>query len=300
MFDYATHKDFGSGDRICYHGVTDSFRNPKTAAALYASQGSGEGVLEVGSPMDIGDYPGGNRGSIWAFTNADEVELYKNDAFVASFRPSGDFKGLEHPPVLIDDTIGALIETQEGFPPKQAEKLRRCLVSAGKHGLANMPLADKLTMAWCMLRYKMSFAQGVELYGKYVGNWGGEATRWRFEAKKDGKTVASQTRCPGSRLHIEARPSALTLREGASYDMAALRIRIADEFGSTASYAQLPIALETEGAVELASPELITAEGGMCGAYVISRGEAGTGAVTLKSPGLEDVRIEFEVEIGNE
>ena len=28
MTDYATHKDFGSGDRICYHGVMDSFRNP--------------------------------------------------------------------------------------------------------------------------------------------------------------------------------------------------------------------------------------------------------------------------------
>ena len=39
MFDYQTHKDFGSGDRICYHGVLDSFRNPKLAAAVYASQG---------------------------------------------------------------------------------------------------------------------------------------------------------------------------------------------------------------------------------------------------------------------
>ena len=28
MFDYPTHKDFGSGDRVCYHGVMDAFRNP--------------------------------------------------------------------------------------------------------------------------------------------------------------------------------------------------------------------------------------------------------------------------------
>ena len=39
MFDYQTHPDFGSGDRICYHGVMDAFRNPKTAAFAYASQG---------------------------------------------------------------------------------------------------------------------------------------------------------------------------------------------------------------------------------------------------------------------
>lgn len=57
MFDYPTHKDFGSGDRVCYHGVMDAFRNPKLAAALYASQGEGRDVLEIGSSMDIGDYP---------------------------------------------------------------------------------------------------------------------------------------------------------------------------------------------------------------------------------------------------
>ncbi len=89
MFDYPTHKDFGSGDRVCYHGVMDAFRNPKLAAALYASQGDKTPVLEIGSSMDIGDYPAGNIGDIWAFTNAEEVALYKNDRFVASFRTKG-------------------------------------------------------------------------------------------------------------------------------------------------------------------------------------------------------------------
>ena len=31
-FDYNTHREFGSGDRICYHGVRDIFRLPKFAA----------------------------------------------------------------------------------------------------------------------------------------------------------------------------------------------------------------------------------------------------------------------------
>ncbi len=34
-FDYNTHANFGSGDRICYHGVTDIFREPKPAAGFY-------------------------------------------------------------------------------------------------------------------------------------------------------------------------------------------------------------------------------------------------------------------------
>jgi len=37
-FDYNTHANFGSGDRICYHGVTDIWREPKPAAGFYRSQ----------------------------------------------------------------------------------------------------------------------------------------------------------------------------------------------------------------------------------------------------------------------
>ncbi len=37
-FDYNTHGDFGSGDRICYHGVTDMFRELKPAGRFYQSQ----------------------------------------------------------------------------------------------------------------------------------------------------------------------------------------------------------------------------------------------------------------------
>lgn len=37
-FDYNTHFNFGSGDRICYHGVMDIFREPKRAAGFYKSQ----------------------------------------------------------------------------------------------------------------------------------------------------------------------------------------------------------------------------------------------------------------------
>jgi beta-galactosidase len=37
-FDYNTHANFGAGDRICYHGVTDIFRENKAAAGFYKSQ----------------------------------------------------------------------------------------------------------------------------------------------------------------------------------------------------------------------------------------------------------------------
>ena len=98
MFDYPTHKDFGSGDRICYHGVMDAFRNPKPAAAFYASQQDEKPVLEVTSSMDIGDYPASVIGDVWLLTNADRVDLYKNDRFVASFSET-PFANLPHGPM---------------------------------------------------------------------------------------------------------------------------------------------------------------------------------------------------------
>ncbi|MBO6052235.1 MAG: glycoside hydrolase family 2 protein, partial [Clostridia bacterium] len=87
MADYNTHKDFGSGDRICYHGVTDMFRNAKTAASVYAAMGS-EPVLEVSSSMDIGEHPASNRGGVWIVSNADSVRMYKNGRLLKEYFPS--------------------------------------------------------------------------------------------------------------------------------------------------------------------------------------------------------------------
>lgn len=295
MFDYPTHKDFGSGDRVCYHGVMDAFRNPKLAAALYASQGDKTPVLEIGSPMDIGDYPAGNIGDIWAFTNAEEVALYKNDRFVASFRTKG-WDGLPHGPVAIDDTIGELLETQEHFPHDKAELLRKCLVSAGKNGLAGMPVADKARMAWAMARYKLTMDDGVALFGKYVGNWGGAATRWRFDARTGGKTVASVTRASGAALHMEVRVSKTALCEGDTWDAAAVRVRILDEHGTPAPYAQLPVRFSLTGAAALIGPDTVTAEGGMTGTYVRTTGESGEAVLRISAAGLPEEEVRFSIQ----
>ena len=294
MFDYATHKDFGSGDRICYHGVMDSFRNPKLAAYLYASQQEDKPVLAVGSPMDIGDYPGGQIGEVSVFTNADEVELYKNGMFVSKLS-KGKWDGLPHGPMILDDTIGALLETQEGFEKPKAEVLKKALLSAAKYGMANLPKADWVRFGYAMVRYRMGYEDGADLYKKYVGNWGGEATAWRLDAIKNGEVVSSVTCSPSAKLHLEAIPSKTVLAEGATYDMAAIRIRVVDAFGNPAPYAMLPIRVKVEGPAERMSPDVTVAEGGMSGAYIRSVGKSGAAKVTLSADDLEPVEILFEV-----
>ena len=294
MFDYATHKDFGSGDRVCYHGVMDMFRNPKLASAVYAMQGDKDSVLEVGTSMDIGDYPGGNVGSFYVFTNADSVKLYKNDVFVKEFKES-EFKALKHGPLLIDDTIGKLLETNEGFTGDKEKLLHDCLLSAAKNGINDMPLKDKAKMGYAMMKYKLKYEDGVVLFGKYVGNWGGEATVWRFDGIKNGEVAVSRTLCPSSRLHLEVRRSATELHEGDMYDMAAVRVRVLDEYDNIAPYAQLPVRFAAEGDIEVVGPECATAEGGMTGTYIRTVGRSGAGKLTVSASGLEDVVIEFTV-----
>ena len=294
MFDYPTHKDFGSGDRVCHHGVMDAFRNPKLAAYAYASQGDSRPVLEIGSSMDIGDYPGGMIGDIHVFTNADSVLLFKNGNFVTALQ-DGDWKGLPHGPLLMNDTIGCLLETQEGFDEKKADLLRTCLLAIQKNGLANLSPADMGKMGYAMMKYGLKYQDAVALYGKYVGNWGGEATVWRLDALKNGQVVASRTCCPSSKLHLEVTPSATVLREGDTYDMAAVRVRVLDEFGNLAPYAQLPVQFRLEGAAELVGPGITCAEGGMTGAYIRTTGKAGAAKLTVSTAQTESVEIVFTV-----
>ncbi len=299
MFDYPTHKDFGSGDRICYHGIMDAFRNPKLAAAAYASQQDREPVLAVGSTMDIGDYPAGHLGEIYVFSNADQVKLYKNGVFVTDLR-RGPWELLPHPPFVVDDTIGSLLETQEGFSPAKSKILRDCLLAAGKYGLAGLPLSYKAKMLWCMTRYGLSFQDGVDLFGKYVANWGGAATSWRFDGIKDGKVVASVTCSPQAKLHLEVKVSQTALTEGVTYDAASVRVRILDENGTVAPYAQLPVIFTLTGPAALAGPGTATAEGGMCGTYIRTLGVPGTAVLTVHTEQTEDVSIEFTIQTKEE
>ena len=294
MFDYATHKDFGSGDRICYHGVMDAFRNPKLAAYAYASQSEQKTVLAVGSSMDIGDYPGGQMGDIYVFTNADSVSLYKNNQFVTTLE-DGPWKGLAHGPKVLNDTVGCLLETQEGFDKKKADLLRSCLLTIQKKGLAGMRPADMAKTGYAMMKYGMKYEDAVKLYGKYIGNWGGEATVWRLIAEKDGMVAATYTCSPGTRLHLEVIPSHTALREGDTYDLASVRIRILDENGNVAPYAQLPVHFCLEGAAELVGPSVVTAEGGMTGTYIRTTGQTGEARLIISTAQTEDVTLIFKI-----
>ncbi|SHN04651.1 glycoside hydrolase family 2 protein [Roseibium suaedae] len=105
MFDYNTHKDFGSGDRICHHGVMDVFREPKFAAHVYASQcdPADEVILKPVTFWARGERNIGGILPLIVLTNCDEVELAYGESVVKRVGPDrSTYPHLPHAPVVFD------------------------------------------------------------------------------------------------------------------------------------------------------------------------------------------------------
>ena len=101
-FDYNTHSNFCSGDRVCYHGVSDIFRIPKPAAGFYKSQcdPKEEIVLEPAF-----DWARGDRNETFTIamicSNCDHVKIYMADRVVAELDPDRkEFPHLKYPPFV--------------------------------------------------------------------------------------------------------------------------------------------------------------------------------------------------------
>jgi beta-galactosidase len=103
-FDYNTHGNFGSGDRICYHGVTDIFREPKPAAGFYKSQcePSEEIVLEPAFHWARGDESVGFSKAV-VCSNCEHLKFYINDKLVVEADPDRkQFQHLRYAPFVVD------------------------------------------------------------------------------------------------------------------------------------------------------------------------------------------------------
>lgn len=296
MFDYNTHREFGSGDRICYHGVTDMFRNKKPAAYLYAALGLKEDVLYIASSMDIGEHPGCDRGATWIVSNADSVRMYKNDRFIKEYRMSdSSFSYLSKGPVMIDDFVGDAIEKNENYPSWVSRRVKKIMNATALYGQANLPLRVLLSAAAVMVFGRLSMKDAVSLYTKYVGDWGGNPPVYRFEAIKNNEVVKTVVKAPSTKVFLETKVSSAELFTKRSYDVSLVRIRAVDENGNVLTYFDEPVSFETEGAVSLTGPRTVSLKGGMSGVYVKSNCDEGAGLLRIRCARCEDVTVDFTV-----
>lgn len=109
-FDYNTHEYFGSGDRICYHGVSDIFRIPKPAAGFYKSQcdPAEEIVLEPAFDWARGDENETFTNAL-VCSNCEKLKYYLGDRMIAEVEPDRKiYPSLKYAPfsVNLHDAIG--------------------------------------------------------------------------------------------------------------------------------------------------------------------------------------------------
>ena len=296
MFDYNTHKDFGSGDRICYHGVMDMFRNPKLSAAVYASQKTPRSpsdiVLEISSSMALGDHPGGFAGACWAFTNAESLRLYRDNDFVAEFTPDrrGRFAALPHPPIEIHDFVGLLLEKYEGIDRTAAPQVAAILNEMRRDSMELSPLSRAR-----MYSLRLSWNELVQLYYKYIGVLGSPAAVYRFEAVWHGRAVRTVVKEPVQSVRLECTVHNPILTDGPTWDCAAVGLRAIDQNGNLLPYCGEAVQLSVEGPLRILGPSVVPLRGGMAGTYLATTGEAGPAKLHCRMEGALDTEVSLTI-----
>ncbi len=300
-FDYNTHRDFGSGDKICYHGVMDMFRNPKIAAYVYQSQEEPSvvgDVLFVNSSLDIGEYPAGAIGNVWVFTNADSIKLYENGVFIKEYtKKDSPFINLPHGPILIDDFIGNRLIDEDGFSESASKDVKEFLMILRKYAgnVERLSVTEKALASKINLVHKIDENKLRSLFGKFVAGWGGAIIEHKFEAIKDGKVVKTVVRLPSEEVCVKASVLRDTLIEDSSYDVASVRLSVVDQNGNVQPYCQESVLLSTEGDISLIGPSAVSLKGGFAGTYVKSMGKNGHGALIIKDWMGNSMKIPFTV-----
>ena len=294
MFDYNTHKEFGSGDRVCYHGVLDMYRNPKLAAYVYASQSEKEDILEISSSMDIGEYPSGYINRIYAFTNCDSVKLYKNNEFVKEFYPSQKYAHMKHPPIHIDDTIGCLLEKKEGYDSATSKDIKLILNAIAKCGQAALPFNILMKCTKLMAFKHFTYEKGVELYGKYIASWGNQTISWKFEGIKDGQVVKTVIKEPFETMKVKVNVSSEELVEKDTYEMAIVSVSLLDQNNQILPYINRVLNVTTSKEVEIIGNHSISFVGGYA-SFMIQSKLQGMAKVKLEVDGIASQVIEIQV-----
>ena len=137
----------------------------------------------------------------------------------------------------------------------------------------------------------------IALFGKYISNWGGESSSYKFEAIKNGKTVKTLVKSICKNASLKTQVSRTILIEEETYDVAEVHLRAEDENGNLQPFMQEAVLAEAEGAIEIIGPQAVSLKGGMSGIYVKTTGTAGRGTLKITDWQGKETKISFTVKI---
>ena len=301
-FDYHTHKDFGSGDRICYHGVADAFRIPKYAGLFYSSQISPSEriVLEPASIFAKGERNASHLLPIHVFTNCDAIDVYRSGGFVARFFPDKiHFANLPHPPIVIDDLIGALLEA-EGWPRNDLRLFRKLAGKAMSLGESSLDLWDKLRMGLFMRRHKLSIQDIEGLVLRYGMNWGASDEKIRIVGILNGKEVVERSFGADSsaqKLSIESDTPWVGGLIEEEWPSTRIVVKALDQYGNIVPFLFEPYSIEIKGPASLLGPAQRSLISGVSAFWISSKAKKGKVRIAIACPRFKETAvIELDIE----
>lgn len=285
-FDYQTHSCFGSGDKVCYHGVFDMFRNPKYAAYAYASQKKIEKgiVLEPITVSARGERDGVGIVPFYVMTNCDCIRVYKNGALIDDFYPDrGGYPHLAHPPVRVthllekDLDFGFSQEDQLAFRTFVAERLK-------EGNLLYMRGPERAYLNDLAQRYGIPFPELFTTVMKSGGGWGDLESTLVLEGIHGGQSVIR--RMIGERKSaggLALIPDDRTLNaQGDTYDATRVVVRAVDTLGNPMPFSQDCVQVVIEGPARLLGPDRFALAGGASAFWVRTVSKAGTVRLTIQ------------------
>ncbi len=292
-FDYNTHKNFGSGDRVCYHGVFDIFRNRKYASYVYQSQNDSAPVLKVLSNMSKGEFPENFYPEIYIATNLECVDLYKDKKFVKRYYPlRNEFKYMKHPLIKVDDLIGDLFDDPR-FSKKDRKTIAKIISKIEIGGMYTLTLLDKITIAYYQAKYKLKFSDLYDIYNTYCGFQINGQNLIEFKGiRNDNEVVIVEQFASSKKFSLNISLLKNDLVNSDTYDTNRIVIKHVDEYNHVMSFSSLPLQIEVSGPLELLGPSLVSLTGGQTSIYVRSKKGSGIGKAVIKSSlGINEIPI---------
>lgn len=296
MSDYNTHKEFGAGDRICYHGVLDMFRNKKYAARVYESQSDEKVVLFPMHYFEPGDYDKMNVPFFYILTNCDSVKIFINGELCDTYFPDKkEFPYLKHPPVKVNGFLSNLGELKGKFSDKDIARLRRyfCEIHE-KNSLEKVKIRTKLGLFSLMVKYRINQSELTKIYTKHNNLWIDKKIEIEMIGTLSGSDIIKKTIVRKTFDHVEIEVSKRQLIEGNTYDMAQVKIKCVDKYGNELPYLQKGFKLSCDSALEIIGPRYITSPGGISSFYVKTTGAIGKSKLLVESDDYRKV-INFEI-----
>lgn len=297
-FDYNTHACFGSGDKICYHGVFDMFRNPKYAAYAYASQKDPKTgtVMEPATLISRGERDGSGTMPFYILTNCDFVRVYKNNKKVADFYPlREEFPYLKHPPVMVfhlmeEELMWAFsCEDQElltGFLKKRVTKKTQAAIDP----------EDMEFLSGLAARSRRDVKELTALLFRSASGWGEKENNLVLEGYLGEQAVCKaeigEGKC-GARITAEADDPVIYTGK-ATYDAVRVTVKALDNMGALMPFTQECAEVCIEGPGALLGPSRFPLTGGISSFWVRTTGE--TGIIVIRIKGVE-FRTECEIEV---